>query len=579
MSIKRIMLIVFSCITALSVFGFVSILQLNNLVSEIDLMSDIRYKSYQSADELRQSSDDLTRLGRTYVITADEKYEKMYMDILDIRNGKKPRPENYHSIYWDLVLNYGDKPKPDGQTIALEKTMKKLGFTDQELGLLKEAQNNSDALVGLEVKAMNAVKGLYDNGDGRYEKLADPDFKLARELLHSQQYHSEKAKIMAPIDMFFQKLETRTKSQLFSALESTRSLVWLCIVIMMAVIFSCAVGYWIINRWVTSPIKSVTEVVHQVDQSNKLTLRLNDKFSTKDLQDISHSINKMLDGYRDTISSLRTVSVDVSELSKNVLAAGCTNNELSAEQREQLIVMSSAVGEMHSALRSIAENTNTAETHAADTEGFARNCEEIFNVSAEQFSSLQANILSSTSIINELAKESSKVGNVVDVIKGIAEQTNLLALNAAIEAARAGEQGRGFAVVADEVRSLAQRTQDSTGEIEQMISSLANKAVQATSSISSSEKMMNSTSEKFQSISEALKGIEHAAKGIHGLSTSIASATDKVLTVSEGITDNVDSISKIATKVDDQSLLLKNQAEQLSQKADFMHNSVKQFTV
>jgi len=390
------MLIVFSGIIALSIFGFVSILQLNNLVSEIEIMSDVRYKSYQSADELRQSSDDLTRLGRTYVITADEKYEKMYMDILDIRNGKKARPENYESIYWDLVLNYGDKPKPDGKTIALEQTMKNLGFTDEEFGLLKEAQNNSDALVGLEVKAMNAVKGLYDNGAGRYSKKGEPDFKLARELLHSQQYHSEKAKIMAPIDKFFQKLGSRTESQLAAALESTRSLVWLCISMMILVIVSCVIGYWIINRWVTSPIKSVTKIIHDVEQSNNLTLRLDSDSSTEDIKNITTSINNMLDGYRNTISSVRAVCEDVGDLSKNVLTAGRTNNELSAEQKEQLKVMSTSVDDMHGALSSIAENTSNAETHAADTENFAKNCEKIFNLSADQFSKLQTDIVSST---------------------------------------------------------------------------------------------------------------------------------------------------------------------------------------
>ncbi len=98
-------------------------------MNKVDEMAQVRYASYQTADELRQSSDDLTRLGRTYVVTGEEKYEKMYMDILAIRNGEKPRPINYHTIYWDLVLEYGQKPKPDGQAISLNQRMQDLGFT------------------------------------------------------------------------------------------------------------------------------------------------------------------------------------------------------------------------------------------------------------------------------------------------------------------------------------------------------------------------------------------------------------------------------------------------------------------
>ncbi|MBF4217872.1 methyl-accepting chemotaxis protein, partial [Vibrio anguillarum] len=102
-------------------------------------------------------------------------------------------------IYWDLVLNYGEKPKPDGKRVSLQAMMEDLGFTDKEFRLLKEAQGNSDALVNMEVRAMNAVKGLYPDASGNYTKRGEPDLAMAAQLLHSKQYHQEKAKIMAPI--------------------------------------------------------------------------------------------------------------------------------------------------------------------------------------------------------------------------------------------------------------------------------------------------------------------------------------------------------------------------------------------
>lgn len=115
------------------------------------------------------------------------------MDILAIRDGKKPTPEKYHHIYWDLVLNYGDKPKPDGKTHSLNERMQALGFTDAEFGLLNEAKANSDALVAIEVEAMNAVKGLFpDPNTGKYTLQKEPDLSLAAELTHSKNITSKK---------------------------------------------------------------------------------------------------------------------------------------------------------------------------------------------------------------------------------------------------------------------------------------------------------------------------------------------------------------------------------------------------
>lgn len=138
MKINTTMKLVFAAIGIGIAVSMVTVFQLDSLERQADQLAQIRYKSYQAADELRQSSDDLTRLGRTYVVTGDDKYEKMYMDILDIRNGKKPRPENYHTIYWDLVLQYGQKPKPDGNSIALQQMMKILASPIKSLRCLKK---------------------------------------------------------------------------------------------------------------------------------------------------------------------------------------------------------------------------------------------------------------------------------------------------------------------------------------------------------------------------------------------------------------------------------------------------------
>ena len=169
-----------------------------------------RYASYKLADELRQTSDDLTRMARTYVVTGDPIYHDYFRDILAIRDGESARPANYDGVYWDFLVARKQRPESAGRPAALHEMMRRLEFTDQELGLLEEAQARSDELANLETRAINAVQGKFDDGTGEYriEQVSDPE--LARRLLHGDEYHQAKASIMQPIAEFLRLLEQRT---------------------------------------------------------------------------------------------------------------------------------------------------------------------------------------------------------------------------------------------------------------------------------------------------------------------------------------------------------------------------------
>lgn len=149
-----------------------------------------RFESYALANELRQSSDELTRLARTYCVTGDTEYERQYWHVLDVRNGKHPRP--------------------DGRTVALRTLMHQQGFTQAEFAKLKESEDNSNALVTIETIAMNAVKGLFADSQGGFTKQGKPDPELARRLMHDPQYHADKAAIMEPIAQFERMIDERT---------------------------------------------------------------------------------------------------------------------------------------------------------------------------------------------------------------------------------------------------------------------------------------------------------------------------------------------------------------------------------
>src|ERR1035437_9892053 len=150
MNLKKLFLILFSIQMVLVIcLGVLTLILFRNQTN-LDKSQKVHFRSNQLADDLRQSSDDLTRMARAYVETRNPEFEREYWAVLDIRNGKRPRPVDYNRIYWDFVSVTGQKPRPDGEAVSLQDLMIKEGFTKAELEKLNEAQKNSDALVKTE---------------------------------------------------------------------------------------------------------------------------------------------------------------------------------------------------------------------------------------------------------------------------------------------------------------------------------------------------------------------------------------------------------------------------------------------
>lgn len=170
----------------------------------------MRERASRLADELRQSSDDLTRMARSYAATGDERYRRYFEEILAIRNGTAPRPAEYHLVYWDLVTAGGERPRAAAEAVALHTLMEEAGVTAAELALLTGAEDESNRLTGLENRAFEAVRA--------------GDAAVAQQLLHSADYHQAKAQIMLPLLRFFQALDARTAAEVAGLLERKRDL-------------------------------------------------------------------------------------------------------------------------------------------------------------------------------------------------------------------------------------------------------------------------------------------------------------------------------------------------------------------
>ena len=250
-----------------------------------------RFQAYKIGDELRQSSDDLTRMARTYAVTGNPIYEQYFRDILEIRNGNKPRPANYDRIYWDLVMATGAKPKDEGKRLSLKDRIEELNLTSNERGLLAEAQINSDSLVSLEETAMNAVKGRFAAGPDDTVVQRDPDRELARALLFGEIYHQAKASIMKPIDAFLVSLEQRMNEEVSQASTTLRTNVTTAAILVALTLLTLAALAVAIGRRVLTPVgellKQSNAIAHG-SYGNQVSLRTNDEIGI-----LSRAFNRM----------------------------------------------------------------------------------------------------------------------------------------------------------------------------------------------------------------------------------------------------------------------------------------------
>ena len=191
--------------SALFIFATISVILFILIVQnegKITGAEETRYRLYLRADQLRQTSDDLTRMARLHVITREPKYREYFQNILDIRDGIKPRPKNYYRIYWDFYISTGKSPRTSGKAIPLQELIKQEKFTEEELLFLQEAENISNELAEIEKQAMDIISKDI------------PELETARQLLHDAKYNKIKENIMRPLDNFFDLVEERTTDTL-----------------------------------------------------------------------------------------------------------------------------------------------------------------------------------------------------------------------------------------------------------------------------------------------------------------------------------------------------------------------------
>jgi methyl-accepting chemotaxis protein len=282
--------------------------------------------------------------------------------------------------------------------------------------------------------------------------------------------------------------------------------------------------------------------VQLVTQGGKLDLSHRCKHDTE----ITNSFNRFIEQVHHLIEGMSKNGGTLNNASSDLTGLMNKNAEQLSLQQEETHKIANAVSEMTDAIQSIAQNAEQAADATRQAQESVGNSSKVSQRTQDSMQSLSGKINEASGAISTLATESENIGSVLDVIRGIAEQTNLLALNAAIEAARAGEQGRGFAVVADEVRSLASRTQHSTEEINSMIMQLQEGSRNTVTAMESSQKLMVECTEDTSTTNESLRSVVEAMNSILDMNNLIASATTEQESVMNGVSDNARAMQEMS---------------------------------
>lgn len=410
------------------------------------------------------------------------------------------------------------------------------------------------------------------------DKMQAGEVEQATEILAKRE-HPHWQKVREKVQMLFDRsvanaAETRA-AVTSESLAATRIGMILAILALVIGVIVALINIRSINKAFSSIINSMNEIA---SGEGDLTRRLP--------ADSNNEVGQMSKAFNTFVEKIQLLVRDVAGTIDQVRHAAENMSKVSASTRSgferQLIEMeqvATAMHEMTATVQDVAHNASDASSAASDADRASASGNDVVRDVIRSIGGLDREINDTAGTIHSLHSDSEQIGSVLDVIRGIAEQTNLLALNAAIEAARAGEQGRGFAVVADEVRTLASRTQESTQEIQATIEKLQEGAKAAVRAMERGQQSARDSVGKAEEAGSSLDGITAAVSRIAQMNSQIAVAAEEQSAVAESINKNVTSAQELATDATGSAEEIAHSAQDLEQLAGQLHKAVGSFKV
>lgn len=334
---------------------------------------------------------------------------------------------------------------------------------------------------------------------------------------------------------------------------------------------------FMVQASITKPVNQVVQALRDISEGEgDLTRRL-PVSGSDEIAELATCFNTFVERLHSIISSVADTAQEVSENAHMVSQLSNENESAIKDQQAEIEQVVVAIKQMANVVQDVTESVSETAEKAHQADQSATNGKAVVNETTHQIENLASEIRRAAEVIDRLNKETVSIGSVLDVIRGVAEQTNLLALNAAIEAARAGEQGRGFAVVADEVRTLASRTQSSTTEIQEMIERLQVGAKEAVDMMAEGTSQAEASVQKAGEATHSLVDITELVSVIRDRTNQVAVASEEQSSATQQIEGNIDSISQVALSTAESSSRINSNTSSLAERAEQLTSLVNRF--
>jgi methyl-accepting chemotaxis protein len=475
-----------------------------------------------------------------------------------------------------LFINYRTH---DGKSVAgigmgisqVIDLIKNYTVGEQGLAFLTDQDGNIQVHPDKSIASGTSLSSLF-NTDIKNNLLNKESINILQTSSHDGRFLAAK---FIPSLNWFVIIEIPT-SEIYTPINNTS--MQLVLMNMIVAILLIILGLWV-ALGVARPIIRASSMLSSI-ASGDADLTQQMQVDTQDeVGKLARSFNIFVNQLHSLITAIASNSRDVTHIAKNLTESSLSTQHNTEEQQQSVDMIATAMHEMGATVHEIARNANETANAAKQSATDTANSERIVQSSIEGINSLFEKMQSASSVIQTLAQDVGGISSVLEVIRGISEQTNLLALNAAIEAARAGEQGRGFAVVADEVRTLAQRTQESTEEINSMIHKLQGGAKDAVSAMDEGIETARSSVEEADKAGESLQNITNAIGIITDLSIQVATATEEQSSVVEELNSHILNIKNMSDNTANESKNVNIQCHNLNESAAILNKMIGNFKV